>query len=410
MTVDYELTEMQKSYLVGRYEKNYLGGVSCHVYMEIEAVDICVEKLENAWERVIKKHPALCASVIENKLVFNENTVNKKILVMDLRNEENQQSKLAEIRTCFSERILHIEHGHSCGLCVSLLDEKNSILHFDFDLIVGDVLSFYIIINDLEKIYQGKDNGETIAPFSVKQAEKELKPFYPEEWIASLPHYPILTGQADAENMYSCSYKTVRCDIDEAVWDNFCAAVKKQQKKVSDVLLAIFSAAVSKHTSEKDFLISVPQFNCYSETEEKAVFDRTSLKIIPINNSSEKALMEIAEEISVKKIRLLECDSSGINAVSYIREHYPERRMPAPVVFSEITGKKLISGRADSPLKKVRFLTAQTPQVCLDIQVYETGNEMFTCFIYPDKLYPDFIVESIAKEYKEQIKIIAEGK
>ncbi|HEL1452770.1 TPA: hypothetical protein TVX07_002008, partial [Streptococcus equi subsp. equi] len=63
---EFDLTDVQHAYYVGRNKDMILGGVSTHCYFEIESSDIDVNKLEKAWNYLIKIHPMLRAIITEN--------------------------------------------------------------------------------------------------------------------------------------------------------------------------------------------------------------------------------------------------------------------------------------------------------------------------------------------------------
>lgn len=396
MSERFDLTPMQSAYIAGKYMKSSLGGVSCHVYIEIEAENVDFERLENAWKKVIDRHPFLSAVISDGEMVTGKSRLNEKVIFFDLRNRKDRDEVLEGIRENFSHRQMHIEYGHTCGLLMSLIDEKKLLLHFDYDVSSGDVLSFYRIIGDLERIYCGENLEKSVIP-----NRKEISGSnYPCEWLEDLPEYPKLPMQTDPEKMHSCRYKVCRCEISSEDWKRFYDTYS--DLGIGNVLAAIFAKDLYFYTGQKDILLNIPAFPWNNEDERTAVMDRTVLQILPINGIDNKNIPELAKDIRNNK-KKLSSNENHILDEKTILSAYPERTVAAPIVFSEISGEKLISGSEMSPFKKIRYLTAQTPQVYLDVQVYEAGNEMFTCFIYPDGLYLDDVIDNISAKFKEMI-------
>jgi aryl carrier-like protein len=61
---EFPLTDIQQAYLVGRGSDFALGGVSTHLYIEIDASDLDLPGLEAAWQKVIARHPMLRAIIL----------------------------------------------------------------------------------------------------------------------------------------------------------------------------------------------------------------------------------------------------------------------------------------------------------------------------------------------------------
>ena len=55
----FDLTDVQYSYLIGREDDQILGGVGCHAYLEIDGENIDEYKLKEAWNKLQYRHPML---------------------------------------------------------------------------------------------------------------------------------------------------------------------------------------------------------------------------------------------------------------------------------------------------------------------------------------------------------------
>ena len=152
----FELTDVQYAYWIGRSEEQYLGGVGCHGYMEIEGENIDIERLKYSWEKLINHHPMLRVKYLSNvKQQVMKRAFSTNVLVNDFSdcNECELKEKLFGIREKLSHRLLRIDEGEVAALQVSLLPHRKTRIHFDIDLIVADVQSFQIILRDLAAIY-----------------------------------------------------------------------------------------------------------------------------------------------------------------------------------------------------------------------------------------------------------------
>ena len=59
----FELNENQQAYWLGRSQSVEGGGVAIHLYFEIEATALDIDKLQSAWEAMVMRHDMLRAVV-----------------------------------------------------------------------------------------------------------------------------------------------------------------------------------------------------------------------------------------------------------------------------------------------------------------------------------------------------------
>ena len=58
----FPLTDIQQAYLVGRAAELELGKVGCHAYREFDCTSVDLPRLEQAWNRLVARHPMLRAA------------------------------------------------------------------------------------------------------------------------------------------------------------------------------------------------------------------------------------------------------------------------------------------------------------------------------------------------------------
>ena len=166
----FRLTDVQYAYLVGRDDERVLGKVSCHAYMEYDCEDIDAIRLENAWNMVQMQHPMLRAKFTENGMQqFMESPYSKEITVVDCASasEDEIQSQINEIRKARTHRKLKVNLGQVAGLALIKLPENKSKMILDVDLLVADVVSIGIILDDLALAYE-KGSLESHGAYSFK--------------------------------------------------------------------------------------------------------------------------------------------------------------------------------------------------------------------------------------------------
>lgn len=138
------LTDVQYAYWIGRGEKQILGGVSCHAYFEFKGLGLDTDKLKEAWYKIQQRHPMLRARFLENgtQQIIEQNKFSNELIIYDLREKQSEiEEHLLKIRTTNSHRIFDIEKGHVAALEVTIINNKEYVIHFDIDLLVADLKS-----------------------------------------------------------------------------------------------------------------------------------------------------------------------------------------------------------------------------------------------------------------------------
>lgn len=151
---EFDLTDVQYAYKIGREDEQELGGVGCHAFMEFEGKEIDVEKLNSAWKKVQYHHPMLRARFTENgKQVVMDSPYNEQIDLYDFSKDPDCYLKAEELKEKISHRRFEIEKGHVCAITLILLPQGRFRLFYDVDLLIADVQSFGIILKDLADAY-----------------------------------------------------------------------------------------------------------------------------------------------------------------------------------------------------------------------------------------------------------------
>ena len=66
MNEPFPLMGMQQAYWVGRTGALVLGNVSCHVYLEMASPDLDPVRMEEAWNRIIRRHGMLRCVILND--------------------------------------------------------------------------------------------------------------------------------------------------------------------------------------------------------------------------------------------------------------------------------------------------------------------------------------------------------
>ena len=107
MYQEFPLTDVQYAYWVGRDERQALGGIGCHAYLEFDGKAVDQSRLRHAWAVVQQHHPMLRACFLNNgaqKILAKPYKGELKINDYSSMQEEEAQRAALSIRNRLSHR------------------------------------------------------------------------------------------------------------------------------------------------------------------------------------------------------------------------------------------------------------------------------------------------------------------
>lgn len=291
MYQEFPLTDVQYAYWVGRDERQALGGIGCHAYLEFDGKAVDQSRLRHAWAVVQQHHPMLRACFLNNgaqKILAKPYKGELKINDYSSMQEEEAQRAALSIRNRLSHRKLHIEKGEVAGLELTLLPHGKTRLHIDVDLLVADVQSLHILLRDIFTVYNGGELPQeskewNFATYLKEQEteENEEKERAKEYWngrLETLPKGPDLPLAKRPEEIQKPIFKRRVVRIQKREWENLQNRAKEYQTTQAMLLLTAYSAVLERWSRNKRFLVNIPYFNRKTEKTglEDVIADFTS--------------------------------------------------------------------------------------------------------------------------------------
>ncbi|PPT74829.1 type I polyketide synthase, partial [Xanthomonas arboricola] len=164
----FPLTAIQHAYWLGRTDLIDYGGVACHVLFEWDlrhdAFDLA--RLEQAWNALVQRHDMLRMVVdADGQQRILAQVPVYRIERHDLRalSAQQRQQALEDTRQEMSYRVPPTDRWPMFELAASELDGRHYRLHMNLDLLMFDVQSFKVMLDDLARAYR----GEALAPLPV---------------------------------------------------------------------------------------------------------------------------------------------------------------------------------------------------------------------------------------------------
>ena len=417
---DYDLTDVQYAYWIGREDNQELGGVGCHAYLEICGRNIDSPRLDQAFRKLIASHSML-------RTIFTEegkqrNTVenhNEPLIVHDCRSASMEEAGAvaSRIREKNSHRKLEIKKGQVIGLELLQYPDSTSRIFFDVDLLVADVRSLNILLQDLASLYAGKDikapQNWSFAGYLNREHEENAAIIaadtaYWESRTATLPAGPELpyTGSTGVTPHFTRHKKTIPTEI----WQILKEKSRSLGLTPAMTLATAYGLTLSRRSSSKKFIINVPLFNRNSAGGdiEHAVADFTNLLLLECDFSEDLSFKEQAEKIQ----RQFHADSahtmcSAVKVLRMLSKNEKNTGLTAPVVFACNLGTNLIDSEVAGSLGNLDYMISQTPQVCLDHQIYEMPDGLMVCFDAVESMFPEGLVDTVFTAYTGLLESLA---
>ena len=161
----FRLAPLQHAYWAGGYDTDKLGGVSAHLYVELDGPDHEPDTLQAALDTVVARHDMLRVKILNDGTQKVQAQPDTPIFSsLDLRdtNDATVAATLEDIRSEMSGQRAAADLGRMIDVRLTRLPGGRARLHVDFDMLAGDAMSYRIVLDDLAAVL----TGEELAPIS----------------------------------------------------------------------------------------------------------------------------------------------------------------------------------------------------------------------------------------------------
>ncbi|HSG38293.1 MAG TPA: amino acid adenylation domain-containing protein, partial [Thermoanaerobaculia bacterium] len=429
----FPLTDVQQAYWIGRTGAFELGQVATHIYMEMNARGVDIQRMEQAWRRLIDRHDMLRAIVLpDGRQQILETVPPYQIEVLDLRGKDaaEQAPELERVRRLMSHQVIPADRWPLFEVRATRLDEMRTRFHISFDFLIGDAWSWQILRRDIARFYQNPDavlpplelsfRDYVVAMFEFERSaafERDLA--YWRERLADLPPAPELPLAKSPAAMGRPRFVRHSARIPADVWDKLKDRASRAGLTASGVLLAAFSEVLAAWSKSPRFTINLTLFNrlpLHPQVNE-VVGDFTSLTLLAVDTSIGASFEERAKRTQAQLWEDL--DHRLVSGVRVLRELARSQgglaRAAMPVVFTSTLG---LTTRRDKDAAQARdegrtpgeggYEISQTPQVWIDHQVAEVGGRLTYNWDVVEDLFPAGLLESMFRSYRLLLERLAQ--
>lgn len=423
-------TPMQQSYFYGRQEHFALGGVSSHVYHEIEGV-FDIAALEAALRKVVARHCTL-------RTVFRSDGTQVempdgsipplRIAVADLRGQPaaEQEGARQAVRDAMSHQILPADRAPLVDVRVSILSDALMVLHVSHDGLVMDGISSFLFFRDWRRFLDepGKPaeplgasfraHVEALAAQHATPARVRAMDYWTNR-LDTIPAHPKLPLRVAPETVARPVSVRRSVTLPPRSWRRFKERTASAGLTPNAVLAAAYAEVLSLWSGGEPFTLNMTLANRLPVHPEidQLIGNFTDCLLLPveIDATADFEGRSLALQRRLREI-LDHRQFSGIEVMQALgRRRRSGRAEPMPVTFNSTIGaiQDGADGSAITAFGREVHCVSQTPQVWLNLFLLEADGALVAQFDSVDELFPEGLVEALVSAFGRLLDALADG-
>lgn len=370
----FPLTDIQEAYLLGRNNTYHFGGVSCHIYLEIEYPALDADRVELVWNGIIERHGML-------RTVFNQNGYQQELMEVPDFNikQAADQDGYDQIRDELANKMYPVDQWPLFDIGVSQTGQ-NSILHYSTEFLIVDWTSIWGLLAEFEAVYFRNQKmpklnlsfrdyvlaeGQLRNTLKYKKDQEYWRQKIPA--LAAAPKIP-----RDHSKELRNTFRRMQLEIAPKKWNEIKERCRQAGITPTGFILTMYAKVLARYSESADFCINMIMLNRHPLHEEvnQIVGDFTSNTLIPVSLTKAASLFDEILEINQAIFETL--DHGLYSGVEILRELSRQKGRDAafmPIIFTSAIG---ISSQNDEMIGKILNTgISQTPQAFVDCQVMD---------------------------------------
>ncbi|MFG1869086.1 amino acid adenylation domain-containing protein [Micromonospora arborensis] len=423
------LSEIQQAQWIGRMGNFSMGNVGAHMYWEVDRDDLDVERLNQAWNRVLARHAMLRAVFTRDghQRVLPEVT-RYDFPVVDLRDEtpEAVEGRLAEMREAMSHEMRPEDAWPLFEIRVVHLPGGRTRLFLSFELMMADMGSVRILLADWRAYYErpAEELPELGISFrDYRLAAEKLKDTslyrrsmdYWRERVATLPAPPELPLATSPELVREPKFVPRSALIPATAWNAIKREAAAHGVTPSAVLLAAYACVLGGWTRSGRFTLNVTtniRLPVHPDAEH-LVGGFASFTLLPVDLVEDDSILGVARRLQEQNWEDLEY--RYVNGVDILRELARQRggtdaaMMPAVFTSTLVNESEANESSMVDWLGQLEHQVIQTPQVWIDAAALEVEAGLVVGWPSVDELFPDGLVEQMFGGFVDVLRRLGSG-
>ncbi|MEV5976621.1 AMP-binding protein [Streptomyces sp. NPDC052114] len=410
----FALTPVQQAYWVGRGDDRSLGGVGCHVYLEVDSPPLEPERLERAVRALHARHPMLRVHFTEwGTQRVADTSVWAGLTVYDHRRQpwEAVDKAVLNIRTALSHRRLEVARGEVFDVQLSRLPDGIDRIHLNLDLLACDIQGIRLFLADLAALYEA-DAPTALAPLTYTFAQyladraadrSEERARGREHWRRRLPELPGGPGlplAVEPDDVVRPRFVRRTHELTWREWATLRVRASEHGITPAALLATAFAEILGRWSDHQHFLLNVPisdrDQSAHPEAD-RVIGDFTGLVLLEVDLTRGAGFTQRARAV---QHRLHEdighAAYTGIDVLRDMIRADGESPRAAPVVFTCNTEAPLVPDAFAERFGELTWMVSQIPQVWLSSQAYGTREGgVLLAWDAVEELFPDGLLDAM---------------
>ncbi len=429
----FPLTAVQQAYWLGRSAVFDLGNISTHVYAEIQAEGLDIDRLEQAWQGLVKRHDMMRARIRPdgNQEVL-EQTPDFRMSRHDWRQlaPAEVEARLIALREQLSHQVLEAERWPLFDLHASRLPGGMVRLHVSIDILIMDILSLSILYDEWYRRYLDPEAELPPLPdYTYRDylaAEQQMKQgarhaAARQYWLKRIPDLPPAPDLPLARQPAAIQIpRFVRHAgvLDRERWQRLQAAAAARGVTPSALLLAVFSEVLARWSRSPRFTVNLTLFNRLPLDPgiDRLIGDFTSITLLDLDcGVAGASFSDLVQQ--VQKRLWQDLDHREFSGVEVLRELNRQtdqtHRQNMPVVFTSGLGLEADSERGEfhglRSFGTEVFALTQTSQAWLDHQAGERDGALYYNWDVLEAMFPAGLIEAMIGAYGRRLRDLVDS-
>ena len=421
----FPLNENQQAYWLGRSAHLEGGNVAIHLYFEIDASGLDIDRLEQSWRQIVLRHEMLRAVVTPDGQQQIMRQVPDVSIGRIRTTEPHYEQTLLGVRERLSHQNFDLQQWPQFEFsCISGDDRQTLCLSIDCWAIDG--WSYQILFVEWAQLYFSQqplpEFGLSFRDYCLAlarnrdSAASQTQRAWWQEHAATLPDAPALPRASGEEDSGRFERQFHWLEGDSiANLRNWCA---EHGVSVAATLLTAYAAVLQRWSGSDSFTLNIPRFNRQSIHPDvnRIVGEFASFTLLALDWREPASFSQRVKAVQEDLLRAVSKDLVSGVQVLRMRNEVCGEISTMPYVFTNAPEQHDARGEKQSFIDALelfgplQYAISQTPQVWIDCQYHESKRGLYLFWDVRQGIFPAGMTEQMFDSYIELLNAVTESR
>lgn len=420
----FPLTEVQMAYLMGRNSEIEMGGVSTHIYVELET-SLEIGRLNVALQKVINRHEMLRTVFLPD----GQQQIMKEMPIYTIHcadfseaSEDEREQYILKQRDRMSHDVFQADRWPLFEFSAMKQSGDKNYLFIGIDMLIADGTSLQIICKELLEYYKNPELDAKSIDFKFRDYIMGYSQFKQsgvyqkdrEYWLNKLEDFPTapqLPLKCDPREVKKPHFKRINQELSIDELAALSELAKRNQVSVSSLLCTAYADVLAFWSNQQELAINLTVFNRYPFHKDinEIIGDFTSIILLGLDLTEKESFMKRAQYVQSTMIEALE--HRHYDGVELVREIAKKNNMGSkpimPIVFTSMVNGNSIATWND--IGDMKMGISQTPQVYIDHQAVVSDGKLGLTWDYVSELFEEETITLMFQQYVTLLRNLVMG-